>query len=412
MMDSLQVGRVLLRDPQRVSIAAPAGDDDTYNIDVVLRETDLAETKAKRDLLRDQKGALVPIVYSTDPTINGFYELDDVDVNIDRADGALQGRGYIRVSIDAIRRGSYSQVELQSLITRVSAREDFLTTIRYWWGWPPAAQAVDAGSDTPTVITRPSAAGDLKVAVDVPAVNPTWSIDPALYYGGGVEITAGGHVRTGLDIPMDPTDWVLGNSCMEIRPRVYQGTSNGELEVRFHNGTDWGPWTAFQLDWAGTDKIPRWDFVSIVDYPGPEMGIIRLVHDAAEAPTETTAKHELDLNLRRCGVFVSAVYKFTTATGYTHGVAQVAGDPSTQPGGASYIRADSVDAHGDRWILGMPRTFTKTGSQIKLGTAANSMPFWIGAAVGDAANGTGNGPADLAEQYVGQVAETVVASDR
>ncbi len=377
-----------------------------------LRSTTLALTNILRTELLNQSGDLIPITYSTDANLDGFYLLDSVDMDISARQTSQQGVGYVPFRLAVTRIGSYAQTELQSLLTMVDAAEDFATSESFWWAPSIGAQAVDAGGATPVIVSRDGEDGTMSIATDmVKGTNPSWSIPVADYYDGAAELWAGDRLRTGTDMPMDPTDWYITNSLMEVRPDDYQGTSSGEIEVRFHDGTSWGSWVQFFINWSASNKVPSWNYVSIVRNSAAAV-TIRLVRDAAEAPFSTTAKHELDITLRRGGRFISCVYKFTGAA-EDHALEMDGSDTVTRPGGgtASYVLADTL-VSGDQIIYGCPRDFTLATREISLDVAAKSMPFWIGAAVDDAANGTGNGPADLAEQYVGQVAESVRAVRR
>ncbi len=412
-MSNLQVGRVGLdvdmNSPQDWGQSTRFGEW-VAEIGVVLRGSTTAETIILKTELQAQVGQLVPVLYATDPTVDGFYILSEADVDAFASDAAYGDPGLLKARLVLTRIGAYSNTEIQSLLSLVSAVEDYSTTPSFWWSPSIGARAVDAGGAAPVLITRDGETGTIDVATDLPAgVNPTWSVEPARYYDGAVEIWAADRLRTGPEMPMNVTDWYMSNGFMEIRPSAFQGTSDGELQVRFHDGTDWGDWIDFLLNHAGSNPIQRWDYVSIVRNTAA-VCTIRLVRDALEAPTSTTAKHELDITLRRGGRLVSCLYKFTGSAA-THSVEQSAGDAATRPLGASYITGTDL-VSGDKWLLGSPRDFSLTGAEITLDVAAKSFPFFIAAAVDNAATGTGNGPGDLAEQYVGQVAETVRAVRR
>lgn len=407
-MATLTVGRLSFGDPQRMRVRTDPNRD-IHTFTGYLRGADLTATLALKTELKAQNGHTIAITYDTDPTLNGYYIQDQS--NIDLGKGSMIVPGYIPFTIRATHIGGYSSTELQSLLSMVSAVEDFSTTPSYWWAPAVGARAVDAGGATPVLVTRDGADGENSIATDMVAgTNPSWSIDPTAYYTGAAYIYAADILRSGLEMPMGATDWYMGNGHMEIRPDAYQGTTTGEIEVRFHDGTSWGSWSQFFINWAGTNKVPSWDFVSILRNTAAAC-TIRLVRDAAESPFSTTAKHELDLTIRRGGRFVTGIYKFT-GSATTHSLELDGSDTVTRPAGpASYVSADTL-VSGNKVLYGIPRDFTLTTREITLDVASKSMPFWIGAAVDNAADATGNGPGDLAEQYVGQVAEQVRAVRR
>lgn len=377
-----------------------------------LRASSLAETKLLRSELLAQIGQLVPVTYTTDDGLDGVVILDGVTVDVSWRDAALQEPGYFRFEVDVTYIGSYSEVEFQSLLSMVSAAEDFATVPSYWHSPPVGARAYSAGAAAPSLLDRPSEDGDIFVAYDVPTgTHPTWSVDPANYYLGAVELWAGGYLRAGRDMPMDVADWEINGKTVRVRPGTSAGVSNGRIEVAVHNGTGWESWVPFRVLWADTTEIPGWDFVTVLRN-SPEAVTVRLVRDAVE-DLSSTAKHELDITVRRGGRLVSFVYKFD-GTAQTHAVYRGSAAAATRPGGtASYITYDAL-IDGSRWLLGCPKAFTEApvNGGVVLNTASFNMPFWVAVSVDDAANGSGNGPADLAEQFVGQVAETVRAVRR
>lgn len=416
-MSELTVGRVGLdveigspaRWTQRA--AGPQGVNRTETISGELRASSLANTKALRSELLAQVGQLVPILSDDDSTLNGIYLLDSADVDLDAYDGPLNDVGVAMFTVTATRVGSFSEVEFQSLLGMVDAAEDFSTTASYWHSPPVGTKAYSAGAASPTLIERATEDGDILTAYDIPeGTHPTWSVDPADYYDGAVELWAGSRLRAGRDMPMDPADWEINAKTMKVRPGAVTGSSNGEIEVAAWDGA-WNTWVPFKITWAGTNDVPSWDYVSVLRNT-PEVVAVRLVRDAAESPFATTAKHELDITVRRGCRLVSCVYKFD-GSAQTHAVARASSAAATRPGGtASYITFNTL-VDGDRWMLGCPRAFTANGTtgEIELDTASKSMPFWIGVAVNNASSG-GNGPADLAGQYVGQSGEQVRAVRR
>lgn len=412
----LKVGRVgldvELNSPQDVGYR---GRDDGRRVTIsgYLRADSLLETKVLRSELLAQVGQLVPVTYTTDDGLDGIVTLDQASVDLSWRDGALQDPGYFRFELQVTFIGSYAETEFQSLLTMVDAAEDHSTTASYWHSPPVGAKAYSAGATSPTLIERPTEDGDIWVAYDMTnPTHPTWSVDPAAYYGGAVEVWAGDRLRAGRVMPMDVTDWLVGNGLMEIRPSAFQGTTDGKIEVRFYDGTAWGSWTDFRIIWADTNEVPGWDYVTILQNT-PAVATVRLIRDALESPFATTAKHELDITLRRGGVFASCVYKFD-GSAQTHGVYRASNSAATRPGGdASYITYDTAIS-GDTLLLGCPKAFTEkpVAGGLALSSASQTLPFFLGAAIDGAANATGNGPADIAEQYVGQVAESVRAVRR
>lgn len=415
MPPNLQIGRVGLdvdlNSPQDLSFDV---DDDRRRVTIrgYLRAASLDETKALRSELLAQRGQLVPVTWAGDSSMAGVGVVDAVTVDVDWRDGALQGAGFFRFAVVMDWVGSTSEVEFQSLLSSVEAVEDHSTTPEWWHAPPVGSLAYSAGGATPVLIDRATEDGTIHVATDMPAgTHPTWSVNPANYYDGAVELWAGSRLRAGRDMPMLPAGWEINAKTLRIRPGVTADASNGAIEVAAWQGSDWGPWVSFSVWWAGTNRIPSWHYVSVLKNT-PEAVVIRLVRDAAEAPFASTAKHELDINVRRGGRLVTMLYKFDGASAQ-HAVGFTDTTAAARPSSASYINATSL-VSGDRWLVGAPAAFTEDAveGQVQIDNASKSMPWWVGVAVGNASNGTGDGPADLAKQFVAQSGEIVRAVRR
>lgn len=408
---SLQVGRITINSPQGWD-SDTEGTDYREVVDGYLRGATLADTKLLRKELLGQVGNVVVVSWNSHSDFDGFAIMRSVRTTALREDAALQDPGYIRVTLEFDRVGDFSQTELQSLLMVADIDNDHTTTGIPAHAPSVGAKAYNAGEGTPAVIQRTTTEGDIDVVVDIdPDVDPTWSVDPVDYYKGAVTFTAEDELRAGLEMPMDPTDWVLGNGLVEVRPSAFQGATDGEWEVRFYDGTAWGSWIDFEIRWAGTNKVPTWDYVTLIANR-PEVCAVRLVRDAVTAPFDTPHRHQLDLTLRRGMRFMSGLYQFS-GVAQQHQVGRATTAAATRNAGASFISFDTL-VSGDRVLLGCPKSFTEdtTNGRVQLNTAARQLPFFIGAAVDNAANGTDNGPSDIAQQYIGSVDEFVRAVRR
>lgn len=412
---NLTIGRVGLdvdlNEPQFVGFRG-SEERRIVNISGYLRAGEIDDTQALRDELLAQIGQQVIITYDNDERLNGAAILDNVFVDLRWTDGALLGEGFFRFDVDLTWIGSYSEVEYQSLLSSVSAAEDHATQPSYWHSPPVGARAYSAGAASPSLIERESEDGDIMVAYDIPAgTHPTWSVAPENYYLGAVELWAGDYLRAGRDMPMDVTDWEINGKTIRVKPGVTTGESNGRVLFAVHNGSTWETDVPISIAWAGTNVITGWDYVTCLRNT-PEAVTIRLVRDAVE-DLSSTAKHELDITVRRGARLVSCVYKFD-GSAQTHQVRHaLSGQAATRPGGtASYIRFDST-VDGSRWLIGCPKAFTadEENGRITLTSASLVMPFFVGVDLDDSGS-SGDSPADLAAQYVGQSAEAVRAVRR
>lgn len=372
-----------------------------------LMATSQSTTLALRSELVDQIGQLVAVTYTLDPTMDGFYI--PTDVRIEAILGSFRGRGAYRFEISLLRIGTDARTELQSLITGAGITNSHSIAGDLWWAAPPSALAISTGVTSVVEFARASEDGSFGVFLGVSTDDdPSWSITPANYYKAAAKIYTAGRLRAGQDFRNDPANWELNNGVIRVRPVTFGGSSTGRFDVNFHNGSTWGTDIRFKLRWIDTTDIPAWHYMTCMRN-SPELVIIRIVRDAETAPP-SAERHVLDIQLRRGAPFISCYYTYTGAAG-THAVARDSVDAATA--GNGFIK-DTGTIGGHRWVLGSPRAVAldTTNGKVTLSVAAQTFPFFIGAAIDDAADGSHNGPNDLAWQYVGHMSETVRAIRR
>lgn len=373
-----------------------------------LTATSTTNERYLRTELLNQQGRLVAVTYTGDDQLDGFYILAESRIDVSPGTFKFGGSPF---EVVLIRIGSDSRTELQSLLTGNTVTNSHSVSPVPWLAFPPGALAVNVGSDTPTEYSRTGEDGQMNVLLGINRdSDPTWSISPGSYYDGSVKLYTQGLLRSGVDLPKnDPTDWSLENGLVRIRPAVYQGTSNGELDFYFHNGSSWSTTeVSFQIDWNATSKIPKWHFMTCM-WNEPEEVRIRLVRDAETSPPGAH-HHQLDINLRRGAPYASFYYKYPGSS-LTHRVARVTTDAAT---GATGFIKDTGTIDGNRWVLGTPQAHSQdtTNGKITASVASEFFKFWIGSAISDAADASGSGPADIRDQYHGWVSETVRAVRR
>lgn len=415
----LNIGRigldVTLDNPSAWGSSASRGRVD--QITGELHAATLAETKALRTELLEQNGQIVPVVWSEDSTVDGFYR--QLDADIDAEDYALNDNGLYDFSVTLERIGGSAQTEFQSLLTSVLVvnQHDLLDTeVRPWHSPPVAALAYDTGDTSPTAHTRTTEDGVIPVIIDLDTdVDPTWSVEPVDYYKGGAKITVGGRVRTGLDAPNLPADWVVSNGQIRFKPGQSAGVSTGRILMEVFDGTAWSTSKAFAVLFAGTTVVPKWHYVTIVRNT-PEVAILRLVRDAEEAPA-TTHRHTLDIHLRRGSRYATFNYHFSggAATWKVQRDSAEATTAITPTGGSSVaaVRATSNDADGDRFVLGSQHDTTQDNTQGGIEFVSTRFySFFIGSEI-NGSSAAANDQADaLILQYMGAVYEQVRAVPR
>lgn len=398
-----------------VAIGEPASWTETQTLDGGrrvnvrgwLQSATILQAQALRTELLEQQGKLVACTYTRDPTFDAYFYLSDVRIE---SVEVSYTRRIFRFEIELIRIGSDSRVELQSLVTGTGITNDHALSGVLWHATPPGALAYDAGTTNPTQHSRSSEDGVMAVYLGVDAnQDPTWSATPANYYKSAVKIYSDGRLRAGADVISDPADWELSNGIVRVRPVTYQSTSTGRFDFFFHDGAVWSQGIRFKIVFGNSVDIPKWHYMSIVRND-PEMCTVRITRDAETSPP-SAYKHVLDFTLRRGAPFVACHYTFKSPTSDDHAVARDVADPATA--GTGFIK-DSSTIDGHRWVMGSPRTITNdlVNGKISLTTPATTFPFFIGAAILDAADASGNGPIDVRNQYLGWLSETVRAVRR
>jgi hypothetical protein len=413
---SFQIGRV----GSDVAIDSPldwrdeAGRTDRVTIAGDLAATTLANTQLLRtELLAQANGrARVPVtvLWSDDPTRDGFYWIDDIDADL----ATLNDGGSVRFRAVLTRIGGASSVEFQSLLSGTVALNDHglvVSEVTPFHAPPVGALVYNAGVGAPTARQRTTEDGAITWfdGIDFTS-DPTWSVNPADYYKGAARILVSGSLRAGRECPNAPTVWELSNGLVKVTP-----AANGRIDVAHYDGTGWDTALTYSI-WRDVNVIPSWHYFTIIRND-PEVSGVRLVRDAAENPP-TAYQHYLDLNVRRGSRFVEGFYQWSGSTTIDLQIRRETTEAATAvtPTGATTppaIRATSNDTDGNRYVLGTARAHTQdlTNGRITK-AAATSMDFFIGSEIGGSAAVTGDTAEDLTLQYLAYLNEEVRAVRR
>lgn len=410
-MTGLSVGRVglgavTLDDPEQYTgSAGPA------NRTVELSGTALASTLAESKALRDELmatadyAAAVPVTWDGDPTLDGFYRIDQASFDV----RALHDRGFIPFRLSATRLGNAGEVLFRSkLVAAVLANDHGLTFAESepFHAPPRGSFGYNPGATVPSSATRTGSGGAITIYRDVAAgVSPYWSVAPAGFYAGGVQITVESAVRAGVAAPNTPNDWQLENELVRVSPA---GTG-GRLNVAHHDGTQWEPAKVWRIQSGGSD-VGQWDAVRILRND-PAAVSVRLSRDVA-AGGEIT----LDLTLRRGSRYVTGYLRRHAADTLKVVLASAEVGQTVTPAGASSpvaVERSTNDGQGNRYVVGSARSFTAdtaTGGLSKTSTA--TLDFFIGSEIGGSGAATVDTSETLCLQYVGAVSERVVEARR
>ncbi|MFA9269202.1 MAG: hypothetical protein ACEQSX_00370 [Baekduiaceae bacterium] len=239
-------------------------------------------TRAQMLVLRDQLANLtgpdeptIPLVYSYDPTFNGYYEITSAAVT--QYEIADEARARFRYSLTLERVTAYGLIEcIMSGVDRTGKPATMINVFgpRPWHAVPSAWLGYDYGYlAVLTPSTRNLLGGgtvaiyDMVHDVSTPTVvdfyNATVSVgaDPTDYYDGQVELSAGSPLTPviGRQVVNDPTHWRLTNSLVQIDNSSGAGNhftmsfvrSNGSqvdtawgYSLGFGSGPSWTPLAA------------------------------------------------------------------------------------------------------------------------------------------------------------------------
>lgn len=356
-------------------------------------------TSIRDELMRmAQAGDLVtPVSLSSDPTIDGYYEI--VDITLQAGIASLSGFYPFRATM--VRYGSQGGVGLESRLTIGLRANDhsitFATTEPFWGVFDGANLVIDAGPTAYTVVTRTGAEGAMRVLRDLP--NTLLSLiswqDVAEYYTGATKVEVGTTLRVlaGIDAADDPANWRLDNGLVRVTPN---GT-NARLNVQHHDGSQWETAKTYDLKVASSE-ISAFERLAILRND-PAATTIRLW-------VGTQNPVYLDLTLRRASRFVEGLLSRDNGT-TTWEVDRNSVEAGTSLTGA--LRATVNDADGNRYVIGSSATMTKdtTNGGISNTSVAKSFPFFIGSAIAGSSAVAGDAPADLVNQYHGYLTEVV-----
>ncbi len=339
---------------------------------------------------------VLPVSLSSDPTINGYYQLVDVSLQV----GVASLSGYYPFRASLIRHGSEGGVGLESRLTIGLRANDhsitFATTEPFWGIFDGSELVVDLDSTTYTTFLRDSAEGDIRIYRDLPTSLlslVSWQ-DVADYYIGSAKVETGATLRvlSGFDAEDDPGNWRLDNGLVRVTPNA----TNSRLDVQHFDGTIWETVKTYDLI-VGAAEIDRWERFTVLRNDPAAVSIRLWV--GQQVPVF------LDLTLRRGSRFVEGrLSRDTTATWEVDRRITEAGTSLT---GA--LRATANDGDGNRYVIGSSVAMTKdtTNGGILNSSTATAFPFFIGSAIAGSGAVAGDAPADLVNQYHGYLTEVV-----
>lgn len=418
-MGTLTIGRagvdVLLSGPSNWNLS---GDDVTFAGEI--HAATLADAQAAREQLlghaNNPDEPVVPISWSDDSTVAGFYRISDVKVTTVRASFDTF---WFPFTVAARRILSYRSPLFESTLTgalRTNSAGITASNARPWIG----VLSADESSNALTAISPPGGTG---FGTDAPLLMEDGSYSrlghtgsvltemydtrllitgqPSRWYQGAATLKVGSPYRTvvGRQIE-DSAYWQLSNGLIRVDSGVTPTSLAVWIEAWDGVGSAWVSRTAF---------IPTYDTTTAADFDftnaltvlrnSPEEVIIRV------RAQRNTVSGTFDIGLRRGARYVTCVYNAPELGEENYGMFRGAATLATSVTGGIHKTAD--DAAGNRWVLASSKAITKnlTNGGIYLTGAALTFDSMIGIEFGGTTATGLNAAQDMIYQYHGAVSE-------
>lgn len=397
----LRVGRVVTHETHTLTRSKDASGIETITING--QDTyptiglTLADIGAKQDDLTSLLGKMVPIVFERKTEHNGYYRITSVDT--DKLYWASEAAGRNGWTIAAQLIGPDNAVDIESRLASPVRANDFALTGTRWHAPAIGHYGYFTGTTTPSgTVVRTGENGAHTVYLGVPAsVNPRWGCPAGSFTAGRVRLFAGSIERAGENISLPATGWTLNNGLLRITPL----TSNGQLFVESHDGTQWEGKNWHIAKGGATTSLGTFDSAEVIRND-EEMISLRLLRVASPGRTL------VDLTLRRGSRILEVYLQTNSAT--TLGAYLNTNEASTNGTGVNIATAN--DAAGNKAVIGSARSYTANANGGMSKAAVTTMDLWIGSVVGGTGAVAGDAANDLRDQYIGTMSETTGAGRR
>ena len=245
----------------------------------------------------------VPLTWSEDPLLDGYYQLQEASIEITTV------TGFYPFSLGLRRIGSVDRVAIESHLLIVERTNNFAgVTPAPFHAQPENSTAWEQGVTSPNLVSRVFSDGTVKVYYGIStSINPVWSIAPADFYEQScsfryADAAAALQFATSPDVPSSAASWEISNGGVRVTP----GASNARLDVEFYDGTAWRTHTIKLLSAAA--ELGAWDYVTVLKL-NPQVVTIRLYQG-----TTNQGFFTLDLSLRRGSRFIEGLLQGWTSS--------------------------------------------------------------------------------------------------
>ena len=435
-MGTFTIGRLSIGDPDKLVHAG----DDGLQVSGWIFGASMAAAKVLRqqalglgDTVRGEP--VVPVTWSTDSTIDGFYRLTRPP-RVSAIEATYQTVYGFRVDFDLERVAGGYQLPSAESYTVGTSRTGIPggVTPAYLVGYPSTATAFDYGGTLRTTYDRVGPGGTARVVTDsgLAAAYSRQRIAPASWYDMGCYIKVGGDYVVGAEIPAAGNDenWEIGNGYVKVvsAPAATDRTFN--VVGPGATPSSWGTNTGYTIVWANgvyTQPNNTWPIkataISHVEVIRcqPHCATLRLWGQIAyiTSPSQWTDV-AIDLRIRRGSAIIEGAISVSATPAWYWGIirsgAAAASHQLITGGGGIY--PTSNDADGNRWCM-FTGTSTTTGAanaywyqgELVASSFVSTFDFGLGCSYAtNAGTGVASAPGnstDLRDQYFAAMDEVV-----
>jgi len=396
---TLQIGRIgldiVLTHPislGQTSNRAPNVRTETLSITGQIKGLTVAEANAMRTELLAQTGRMLPVTYSYDPQIDGYYYLDDISLDVTREYSPYTlGMFPFSAQLTKVFGIAFEVALSGGLVANAhsitaTVNKGFVgvadTDSLKWLAEPSGAvSAVDLESRLGT--TR------AYYALDPADYGMRFAVDPADYYKGGCEVWVDSRLRSNDNATYpDPTTVSLINGLAGV-------AITADTITVGHYATSWRA-KEYQLVCLsdGPSVLGAWEWVRILRND-PEMAVVQL------AKARNPGLLILTVSIHRGWRMIS--FRLSAESADAFGIERTGSEAASALGSDVGIVATAPDANDHKFIVVSPdahdTTNLATNAGIALTTPATSISFALGMVVNSTSPDNGAGTQDLIDQF-------------
>lgn len=427
-MTVLTVGRFGTDSDVNIDVESLSSDGDGLSLDGSILPGAVTDPDLRGHHMRDQLRGLarnvdepvIPVTWSEDPAVDGFYRVRGVNVE---STGATAVEGIYRFSLDLERVSSSSAPFIEShLIFGGPIPHGWTYTSTNGSHWIPSTYTSYNGANSFGAVSTTRATSDGGTVTQfVPGATVTstayeirteWTLDAADYYVGAarieVEVSSGvWRPLIGRQIPkqyVDARTWRVNNGAFMMYPDA-SGVWRNETYVSAAWETDDG--------WVLSNQTYGGNFGDVTQASilrnSPEEVTVRCVLDPGSTYTYLAT---LDVTLRAgdtMAMWACTVHDIAYAGAWRVARATTTASSAVTSGGNNIgIRATSNDADGNRYVLtsDYANTLDTTNGRLTCGSSRTQARFGLGTEINGSSSVAPNTALGQCEMWLSQPHET------